>query len=144
MSQERSETGQAASLARAELEALRDLVTALGERVERLEAGAGGAIPPGAPGESSPPAVTKADDRPARARTSRKPWAVIRTPTDDPSHVAWVYTHHTTELAATRQRDRLARQGQDRPDAGHWRWAVVEDRAGALVPVDQRGEDDHA
>ncbi len=130
MSQERR---QASGAATAELAVLRAQVAALAERVERLEVGTDDGQPVG---ESSPPVVTKADDRPTRARTSRKPWAVIRTPTDDPSQVAWVYSHHTTELAATRYRDKLARQGQDQADAGQWRWSVVEDPAGELVNLE--------
>jgi len=128
MGQERHQVTEAAT---AELEALRAQVVALAERVRRLEVGTDDGQPVG---ESSPPNhVTTTDDHPARSRTSCKPWAVIRTPVDDPSQVAWVYTHHTTELAATRQRDRLARHGQAQPDAGQWRWTVVEDRAGELV-----------
>lgn len=134
MSQERR---QASGAATAELAVLRAQVAALAERVERLEVGTDDGQPVG---ESSPPNhVTTTDDHPARTRTSGKPWAVIRTPAGHPDRVAWVYSHHTTELAATRYRDRLARQGQGQGDAGQWRWSVVEDRAGELV----NAEDDH-
>jgi hypothetical protein len=83
--------------------------------------------------------VDAASERGRRRRRGRpKPWKVVRhAKGDDPlARFEWVYTSHTTELAARRAASRLRSQAMSRWDPreyDRWRWSVINDPDGVLV-----------
>jgi hypothetical protein len=79
-----------------------------------------------------------------RPKTTRKPWKVVRHDhgVDPFARLAWVYSAHTTELAARRARDRVKAvtiAAESYEEAARWAWSVVHDPAGSLInPPDTR------
>jgi hypothetical protein len=80
-----------------------------------------------------------------RQQTRPRPWKVVRhDPGVDPFHrLVWVYSSHTTELAAIRGRDRVKAamvRAAGHEMAARWTWSVVNDPVSALVNTDSAGE----
>jgi hypothetical protein len=71
-------------------------------------------------------------------RRRPKPWKVVRhAHGSDPFECRqWVYSAHTTELAARRARDRVRAvmvRSSGHSEAAKWAWSVVADPVGVLV-----------
>jgi len=82
---------------------------------------------------------------PRRQQTRPRPWKVVRhDPGVDPFHrLVWVYSSHTTELAASRARDRVKAamvRAAGHEMAARWTWSVVNDPASVLVNTNSAGE----